>query len=145
MANYKISKRAHDARTHTCGLWIMDGYVLVVGLSFDNMKQIENIRKFGYLVEETEEPQGCYREDGRKVVYDSIHRFCTGLGPLEFEDGGEIESNPPEEIVKKQTDTVQNDLALLRAKLDAKGVEYSKHEKGSSLLKKLNNAEQATG
>jgi len=133
---YLITKPKGDARITTCGLIIPDNHYVVMEMNFNNMKQIEQLRKFGYLVEETTLAEGTYTPDGRRVDKYSLRDFYHDGGKLIFlDDGPDVQPEREEPVVVK--DQVKDDIALLRAKLDAKGIKYRKDAKAEALAKKL--------
>lgn len=90
--NYLVRKKTHDARYTTCGLYIPDGFFVVMGMTFDNQDQLKNLRSFGYIVESTDLPEGHYSPDGLRVDKWSIRdHFITRTGPLRY-----IDQIPPE-------------------------------------------------
>lgn len=85
--NYLIRKHHHDSRLITCGIVIPDGFFVVTQMSFDNQRQLENIRNFGYIVESTELPEGHYTPDGLRVdKYSILDFFVEKTGPLRYID-----------------------------------------------------------
>lgn len=143
---YKISKPVGDARVTNTGFIIPDGCYIVLEMTEENMKQILNVRdKGGYLVEKTDLPEGHYFSDGRRVEKRSLQRWGYArregraeLPRLEYIDDEPITERTPDQApVEVPRDEVAGDVALLRAKLDAKGIEYSKHMNARTLEAKL--------
>ena len=90
--NYLVRKAVHDSRFTTCGLYIPDGFFVVLGMTFDNQEQLKNLRSFGYIVESTELPEGHYSPDGLRVDKWSIRdKFITRTGDLRY-----LDEIPPE-------------------------------------------------
>jgi hypothetical protein len=93
--NYLISKKKGDARITTCGVIIPDGFFVVMGLSFDNERQLKHVRGFGYNVTPTDLPEGHYAPDGRRVDKWSIRRWAYENGQLEYLDEAPIDGAVP--------------------------------------------------
>lgn len=90
--NYLVRKQRNDARLFTCGLKIPDGFFLVTSMTFDNQKQLQNVRKFGYIVETTDLPEGTYTPAGLRVDPISIwDHYVEKKGPLRYLDETPVE------------------------------------------------------
>jgi len=90
--NYLIRKPKHDARIFTCGLKMPDGFFIVTSMTFNNQTQLENIRKFGYIIESCDLPEGTYTPAGLRVDPESIWtHYVEKKGPLIY-----IDETPPD-------------------------------------------------
>lgn len=138
--NYMVTKNKSDGRPKTCGLWIPDGFSIVVELTHARIKQLENLKKFGYNVDETDEPLGAYDEQGRKVDYHSIYEYYTEDKPMRYED--EVNENAiSKEVPFKDPDStaLEDEISMLRMQCERRNIKYSPLAGVGALKKKLAN------
>lgn len=142
--NYRIQKPAPDLRTNTCGIFLPDGYYTVMGMSFDNARQFENIKKFGYTLDKTDEPDGIYEAaTGKRLEMESVERLTYyGTGSIRYQEAPKstpaIKAEPKPEPSDPETEQ-------LRKLCDVKGIKYKYNEKAPSLRKKINAAKKSAG
>lgn len=127
---YLIKKKRGDARLTTCGVIIPDGFYVVMNMTFENQRQIQNIKKFGYEVTETDLPEGTYTPDGRRVDKWSARDHFLSRTPLKYLDTEP--AGPPE---NEKTEVQQ-----LRDELESKGIKVRADAKLETLQKRLETA-----
>lgn len=137
--NYMITKKHPDSRTHTCGVWIPDGFTVVMELTESRIVQFQRIKRFGYKVEQTDMEPCAFDNMGRAIEYDSIQEHFVFERPFRF-----IEDKPTqvseEEAPEKVDNDLERDILMMREQLDARGIKYRKDAKLETLKKKLASA-----
>ena len=88
--NYLITKKQPDTRFTISNIVIPDGFFVVMGLTFENQKQLEGLAK-RYNVTRTELPEGNYTPDGYRVSASSILDWAYSAGQLVYIDKEPVE------------------------------------------------------
>lgn len=110
--NYLITKLIPDSRRGICGFMIPDGFMTVVGLTFENQQQLRNImtmHKQGYKVQKTTLPEGYYAPNGRRVTLDSIWKWYMYGDKLVYIDP--VPEEGVEEIMAPHRDVRPPDMS----------------------------------
>lgn len=142
--NYLVTKKRGDGRAKTCGLWIPDGFSVVVELTHARIKQLENLKKFGYNVEESDIPTSgkprIFNTEGDEVSYESVIDYHVhGSPPIQRIQSDTISRSeePPKEVEDR---SLENEIDMLRIKLDEQGIKYRKDAGAEALKRKLASA-----
>lgn len=120
--NYLVSKPKDDSRITVCGFIIPNGFFVVMGLTFENQRQLKNVRSFGYDVTPTDLPEGTYTPQGRRVDKWSVRDWALGQGDLVYLDGPAPED--PMEALRRD-EIRPPDVSLRPAHMDIEEVELS--------------------
>ena len=134
--NYKITKKTPDGRCLTCGLWIPDGFTIVRELTHDRISQMQLLKKFGYLVEETDMAEGAFDDRGHEVEYASIEKSYTEGRRIVLVES-DVTSKSSETVPVKEDRALEDDIRMMQAELDARGIKYRKDAGVDALRKKL--------